>query len=87
MLTEYGRLIRLSRLEVGETLLSMAMCLDESVNYLSGTETGRMKISESLVNKTHEYFLLKGLQLDKNLMLELAKKKNDTFKDNILFKR
>ncbi|MDV6345235.1 hypothetical protein [Nitrosomonas sp. Is37] len=87
MITEYGRLTRESRLEIGETLLSMARYLDENVAYLSGTETGRIAINESLARRTYEFFRSKGLLLDKNLMQELANKNNSKFKPNALFKR
>ncbi|SFI31677.1 hypothetical protein [Nitrosomonas sp. Nm34] len=87
MLTEYGRLIRESRLEIGETLMSMATHMKENLSYLSGIETGRIAADDLVITKTHKFFLLRGLNLDIDLMLRLAKKKNDTFKDSLLFKR
>lgn len=87
MLTEYGKLIRESRLKVGETLLSMSQSLKENVAYLSGTETGRIKVNDELLNKTHVFFLSKGLMLDLNMMRELSAKQNNMFNKHFLFKR
>ncbi len=88
MLTEYGRLIRESRLEIGETLMSMATSMKANVSSLSGMETGRIKIEDDIITKTHKFFLLRGLRLDDGLMRRLAKGSNDRLKNgNPLFKR
>ena len=74
-LTEFGKAVRKARIEINETLLSMANALGTTDAYLSGMETGRKKISDSWVTKIQTFFKKKGVEIS-NLQ-ELANVANE----------
>lgn len=59
-LTEFGKAVRKGRIDVGESIVSMAEALQVSPAFLSGVETGRKKVPESLVPQVEAYFIRHG---------------------------
>ncbi|MGL5224525.1 MAG: helix-turn-helix domain-containing protein [Aeromonas sp.] len=59
-LTEFGKAVRIARIQIGETLLTMAKALDVSSSFLSGLETGSKKVSKEWVHKIGGYLADKG---------------------------
>ncbi|MFQ2400404.1 helix-turn-helix domain-containing protein [Aeromonas dhakensis] len=59
-LTEFGKAVRMARIQIGETLLTMANALNVSSSFLSGLETGSKKVSKEWVNKISTYLEDKG---------------------------
>lgn len=55
-LTEFGKVVRKARIDVNESLGSMATALGVSSAFLSGIETGRKNIPETFVTKVQGYF-------------------------------
>lgn len=55
-LTEFGKAVRKARIDVGESIASMADSLKVSAAFLSGVETGRKKIPASLVQSVDDFF-------------------------------
>lgn len=53
--TEFGKVVRIARLNAGVKLNEMAEALSVSPAFLSGMETGRKKISEDWVAKIAGY--------------------------------
>lgn len=53
--TEFGKVVRMARIEAGVKLSDMAEALDVSAAFLSGLETGRKKISEDWISKIATY--------------------------------
>ena len=62
-LTEFGKAVRKARIEINETLLSMANALGTTAAYLSGMETERKKISDSWVTKIQTFFKKNGVDI------------------------
>lgn len=54
-ITEFGKVVRMARIEAGVKLSDMATSLDVSAAFLSGMETGRKKISDEWVEKIASY--------------------------------
>lgn len=75
-LTEFGKAVRMARIQTGDTLLTMANALGVSSSFLSGLETGSKKISKDWVKKIGTYLAGKGAPV-KNLN-ELADVSNDS---------
>jgi transcriptional regulator with XRE-family HTH domain len=73
-LTEFGKAIRKARLDLGETLMTMAQQLNVSPAYLSGLETGRKNISNEWVKKLNTFFTSKNFEVP--LLAELAELSN-----------
>jgi len=55
-LTEFGKEIRKARIDVNQTLTSMANYLDISPSFLCALEMGRKKIPNDFVKKVEQYF-------------------------------
>lgn len=53
--TEFGKVVRIARLNAGVKLNDMAEALDVSPAFLSGLETGRKKISDEWLEKITGY--------------------------------
>jgi transcriptional regulator with XRE-family HTH domain len=53
--TEFGKVVRMARIEAGVTLSSMADALDVSAAFLSGMEMGRKKVSPEWVARIAQY--------------------------------
>lgn len=64
-LTDFGKAIRKARIDLGETLSSMATTFNVSPAFLSAMETGRKNIPEEWVIKITSYFAERGLKIDK----------------------
>lgn len=60
MLTEFGKTIRKARIDINETLKSMANNLGFSSAYLGAIEMGRKPISTNLIKKIRTYLISKG---------------------------
>lgn len=65
-LTDFGKAIRKARLDIGETLSTMATSLEVTPAFLSALETGRKKIPAEWVVKITNFFSTKGVII-KNL--------------------
>lgn len=59
-ITEFGKAIRKARIDIEETMVSMASNLGVSVAFLSSLENGRKKISDEWVEKIDKYFMAHG---------------------------
>ncbi|MDD9209835.1 helix-turn-helix domain-containing protein [Aeromonas dhakensis] len=75
-LTEFGKAVRMARIQTGDTLLTMAKALDVSSSFLSGLETGSKKIPREWVNKISMYLSGKGHPVTN--LEELASISNDS---------
>lgn len=65
-LTEFGKFVRIARLEAGKQLKEMADAAGISSAYLSSIEMGRKEVSEKIVNAISNY-----LQFDEDKSNEL----------------
>lgn len=74
-LTEFGKAVRIARLQTDQTLLSMAEELDVSPAFLSGLENGRKKVSKKWVKQIRVFFENKGYQIKE--LQELADISNE----------
>lgn len=74
-LTEFGKAVRIARIETGYTLLTMADELGTSSAFLSGLETGSKKIPKKWVKIIHDFFESKKFHLEK--LQELADVSNE----------
>ncbi|AWR58772.1 XRE family transcriptional regulator [Proteus mirabilis] len=74
-LTEFGKAVRIARLQTDQTLLSMAEELAVSPAFLSGLENGRKKVSKKWVKQIRDFFDNKGYQIQK--LQELADISNE----------
>lgn len=63
-LTEFGKAVRKARIDLNETLVTMASAIGTSVSFLSGMETGRKKITSEWVEKINTYFAAHGCKVD-----------------------
>lgn len=54
-ITEFGKVVRMARIEGGVKLSEMAASLGISAAFLSGMETGRKKISNEWIEKIASY--------------------------------
>ncbi|HEM6612769.1 helix-turn-helix domain-containing protein [Yersinia kristensenii] len=75
-LTEFGKAVRIARIETGHTLLTMAEELGASSAFLSGLETGSKKIPRKWVKNIQNFFEAKGYKIS-NLQ-ELADVSNES---------
>lgn len=75
-LTEFGKAVRMARIQIGETLLTMANAMSVSSSFLSGLETGNKKISKEWVDKISAYLTEKGCSVAN--LDELASISNET---------
>lgn len=75
-LTEFGKAVRMARIQTGDTLLTMANHFNVSPSYLSGMETGSKKISDTWVQKIGAYFAEKNAAVDE--LDKLAAVSNDS---------
>lgn len=69
-LTEFGKAVRKARIDIGETLLSMASAIGTTASFLSGMETGRKKIADDWVAKIDDFLTARGKPI--NDLQELA---------------
>jgi ribosome-binding protein aMBF1 (putative translation factor) len=53
--TDFGKVVRMARIQAGVKLSEMADTLQVSAAFLSGLETGRKKISDEWINKIASY--------------------------------
>lgn len=74
-LTEFGKTVRIARIQTGSTLLTMSQALGTSSSFLSGLETGGKKIPKKWVKAIDDYFREQGHLID-NLQ-ELADISNE----------
>lgn len=74
-LTEFGKAVRMARIQTEDTLLTMSEALGVSPSFLSGLETGNKKIPKEWVVKIYDFFLEKGYPIDN--IEELASVSND----------
>ncbi|HGN9467359.1 TPA: XRE family transcriptional regulator [Providencia stuartii] len=74
-LTEFGKAVRIARLQTDQTLLSMAEELKVSPAFLSGLENGRKKVSKKWVKQIRSFFENKGYQIQE--LQELADISNE----------
>ncbi|AFE58025.1 helix-turn-helix domain-containing protein [Rahnella aceris] len=74
-LTEFGKAVRIARIEIDYTLLTMAEELGTSSAFLSGLETGSKKIPKKWVKTISTFFKSKNHPIE-NLQ-ELADVSND----------
>lgn len=75
-LTEFGKAVRMARIQTGDTLLTMANHLNVSPSFLSAMETGGKKISDDWVKKINSYFVEKGAEIEE--LEELAAAANES---------
>jgi transcriptional regulator with XRE-family HTH domain len=59
-LTAFGKAVRKARVDIGQTLLSMAAELGTTASFLSAMETGRKKIGAQWIGKIGKFFEEKG---------------------------
>lgn len=64
-LTDFGKAVRKARLDANETLSTMADALNVSPAFLSAMETGRKNISEEWIVKISDFFLHRGIKVEK----------------------
>lgn len=76
-LTEFGKAVRKARIDVNETLVTMAKALDTSPAFLSAMETGSKKIASKWVKMIASFFYERGVEL-KDLD-RLAESSNEVF--------
>lgn len=69
-MNNFGKIIRKSRIETGETLSTMAKALGKTVSFLSAIETGAKKIPMEIVPQIRDYLLSKGANETELLHLE-----------------
>lgn len=62
-LTDFGKTVRKARLDVNETLSTMAESLGVSPAFLSAMETGRKNIPEDWVKKITGFFSARGMEV------------------------
>ncbi|CNC24188.1 helix-turn-helix domain-containing protein [Yersinia similis] len=75
-LTEFGKAVRIARIETGYTLLTMAEELKTSSAFLSGLETGSKKVPRKWVKNIQSFFEAKGYKI--NNLQELADVANES---------
>ena len=75
-LTEFGKVVRKARIDVGHTLLTMANELNTTPAFLSAMETGNRKVPKKWVEAISNFFKSNGYELD-NLQT-LANVANET---------
>lgn len=75
-LTEFGKAVRKARIDIGETLISMATAIGTTASFLSGMETGRKKIADSWVTKIDNFLAEHGKPI--NNLQELANVANQS---------
>jgi transcriptional regulator with XRE-family HTH domain len=74
-LTEFGKAVRIARLNTNQTLLSMSEVLGTTPAFLSALETGRKKIPKKWVNAISNFFIAKGFPISD--LSELADVSNE----------
>lgn len=74
-LTEFGKEVRKARIDVNETLVTMAKALKTTPAFLSAMETGAKKIADKWVDAIEAFFDEKGVKLSN--LKELASSAND----------
>lgn len=68
-LSEFGKLVRIARLETGKSLKEMAEFAKVSSAYLSAVETGRKEITDRIVDEIATFL---GFNDDETLRLQTA---------------
>lgn len=63
-LTEFGKAVRKARIDVNETLVTMAKALDTSPAFLSAMETGSKKVAQKWVKLIASFFSERGVELN-----------------------
>lgn|SRR5690554_6488942 len=74
-LTEFGKAVRKARLEINETLATMAKELGTTPAFLSAMETGNKNISHKWINAIDSFLRSKGIVIDN--LEELANAANE----------
>lgn len=74
-LTAFGKAVRKARVDIGQTLLSMASELGTTASFLSALETGRKKVSQQWVAKIQAYFAAYAYSIED--LAELAAVSNE----------
>ncbi len=78
MITEYGKILRHIRLDIGELLGTMAEKLDLSAAYLSSIENGTRSIPVNLTTKIIEIYKLNSEEQEKIIQAEAETNKSLT---------
>lgn len=60
MVTKFGRLVRILRMEKGVLLKDMAEAMGITSSYLSALEKGKKRITDEVLTQVIEYFELSG---------------------------
>lgn len=63
-LTEFGKAVRKARIELNETLVTMASAIGTSVSFLSGMETGRKKVTNEWVEKINAFLASRNQKIE-----------------------
>lgn len=63
-LTEFGKAVRKARVDIDETLSSMAKAMGVSPAFLSAMETGRKRIPADFVQKIEDFFASKDFKIE-----------------------
>lgn len=66
--TEFGKAVRQARRKTNDTLLTMSEALLKSPAFLSAIETGKTKIPLDFVNEVIDFFVLKNVTFEQNLV-------------------
>lgn len=73
-LTLFGKAVRKARIDTGESISTMAEALKISPAFLSGVETGRKKVPDSLVKGIEQYLKQRNISIPN--LTELASVSN-----------
>lgn len=63
-LTEFGKAVRKARIDLNETLVTMASAIGTSVSFLSGMETGRKKVTNEWVGKIDDFLAKRNHKIE-----------------------
>lgn len=72
-LTPYGSLVRSLRTIAGVTLMEMAQGIGETPAWLSGIETGRKPLGQSVIRRTHAFFVCNGVPVTLELLVNASR--------------
>lgn len=64
MLTEFGKLVRKARIEIGTSMMKMAEDLGVSAAFLSSIETGRRSVPDQWIERIEHYFADRGHRIE-----------------------
>lgn len=63
-LTEFGKAVRKARIDIGQTLASMAAAIGTTPAFLSAMETGSRKVSPKWVGKIDAFLKENGVEIE-----------------------